>query len=60
LWTTSPRKAAQVILHGVRKSRARVLIGPDTKLFDLLVRMTGASYQRVVPAVLGRFMPPIR
>jgi short-subunit dehydrogenase len=60
LWSTSPRKAAQVILNGVRKNRARVLIGPDMKLFDLLVRITGSSYQRVVPAVLGRFMPPIR
>jgi short-subunit dehydrogenase len=60
LWTTSPRKAAQVILDGVRKSRARVLIGPDTKIFDLLVRINGGSYQGVVPAVLGRFMPPIR
>jgi hypothetical protein len=30
------------------------------KLFDLLVRITGSSYQRVVPAVLGRFMPSIR
>ena len=28
LWTTSPRNAAQVILNGVRKDRARVLIGP--------------------------------
>ena len=49
LWTTSPHKAAQVILHGVPKNRARVLIGPDTKVLDLLVRTTGSSYQRVVP-----------
>jgi NADP-dependent 3-hydroxy acid dehydrogenase YdfG len=57
LWSTSPRKAAQVILDGVRKNRARVLIGPDTKVLDLLVRITGPSYQRFVPAVLGRFIP---
>jgi short-subunit dehydrogenase len=60
LWTTSPQKAAQVILNGVRKNRARVLIGPDTKILELLVRMTGSSYQRFVPAVLGRFIPPLR
>jgi hypothetical protein len=30
------------------------------KLFDLLVRINGGSYQRVLPAVLGRFLPPIR
>ena len=59
-WSTSPQKAAQVILGGVRKNRVRVLIGPDTKVLDLLVRITGPSYQRLVPAVLGRFMPPIR
>jgi NAD(P)-dependent dehydrogenase (short-subunit alcohol dehydrogenase family) len=60
LWSTSPHKAAQVILGGVRKNRARVLIGPDTKVLDLVVRITGPSYQRLVPAVLGRFMPSIR
>jgi len=60
LWSTSPRKAAQVILNGVRKNRARVLIGPDMKLFDLLVRINGGSYQWVVPAVLGRFLAPLR
>lgn len=60
VWSTSPRRAAQVILNGVRKNRARVLIGPDTKAIDLLVRMTGPSYQRLVPALAGRFMTPLR
>jgi NADP-dependent 3-hydroxy acid dehydrogenase YdfG len=60
LWTTSPRKAAQVILNGVRKNRARVLVGPDTKVLDLVVRVTGSSYQWFVPAVLGRFIPSPR
>jgi len=60
LWATSPRKAAQVILKGVRKNRPRVLIGPDTKVLDLLVRATGSSYQRFVPAILGRFIPSPR
>lgn len=60
LWSTSPRKAAQVILRGVAKSRARVLIGPDTKVLDLLVRITGSGYQWFVPAVLGRFITPPR
>jgi hypothetical protein len=60
LWTTSPQKAAQVILNGVRKNRVRILIGPDTKLFDVLARITGPRYQRFVPKLLGRWlMPPI-
>jgi len=59
-WSTSPQKAAQVILNGVRKNRVRILIGPDTKLFDVLARITGPRYQRVVPKMLGRWlMPPI-
>ena len=59
LWTTSPQKAAQVILNGVRKNRVRILIGPDTKLFDVLARVTGPRYQRFVPKMLGlRLMPP--
>ncbi len=60
LWDTSPQKAAQVILSGVRKNRPRVLIGPDIKLFDFLVRMTGSTYQRTNPVLIRRFIPPIR
>ena len=52
LWSTSPQKAAQVILRGVAKNRPRVLIGPDVKVLDLAVRTTGAAYQRVVPRLL--------
>jgi short-subunit dehydrogenase len=60
MWSTSPQKAARVILNGVRKNRVRILIGPDTKLFDLLARITGPRYQRFVPVMVSRFMPPIR
>ncbi len=60
LWSTSPEKAAQVILDGVRKNRVRILIGPDTRIFDVLARITGPRYQRLVPRVLSRVMPPIR
>lgn len=59
IWSTSPQKAAEVILAGVRKNRARVLIGPDTKILDLMVRLTGSMYQLVVPHVLIRVLPPI-
>ena len=59
LWSTSPQKAAQVILGGVRKNRPRVLIGPDMKILDLAVRVVGPRYQQMVPPVLRRFMKPI-
>ena len=57
-WTTSPERAAQVILRAVRRDQPRILIGPDTKILDLLVRLTGSAYQRVVPPMAARFVPP--
>lgn len=60
LASTSPQKAARVILDGVRRSRARVLIGPDAKVLDLIVRVTGSGYQRLFSTVTGRMMPASR
>ena len=50
----APQKAAQVILDGVRKNKARVLVGTDAKVLDLLVRVTGSGYQRLFAAVTSR------
>jgi NADP-dependent 3-hydroxy acid dehydrogenase YdfG len=55
---TSPQRAAQVILDAVRKKKARVLVGTDAKLLDLMVRVAGPYYQQVFGPVLGRLMPP--
>jgi NADP-dependent 3-hydroxy acid dehydrogenase YdfG len=54
---TSPQKAARVILDGVRKNRARVLVGPDAKVLDIVVRLTGSGYQRLFAAMTTRTMP---
>jgi short-subunit dehydrogenase len=54
---TSPQKAARTILDGVRKNKARVLVGPDAKALDLMVRLTGSGYQRLVTAFTARAMP---
>lgn len=54
---TTPQRAAEIILDGVRKNRARVLVGGDAKVLDILVRLTGSGYQRVIPAVMNRLMP---
>jgi NAD(P)-dependent dehydrogenase (short-subunit alcohol dehydrogenase family) len=51
---TSPQKAAEVILAGVEKDRARVLIGADAWVLDKLVRLTGSGYQRLVAAASKR------
>ena len=54
---TSPERAARVILDAVRKNKARVLVGLDAEVLDLLVRLTGSRYQQFFGPVLGRFMP---
>ncbi|MGQ0837340.1 SDR family NAD(P)-dependent oxidoreductase [Actinokineospora sp.] len=45
---TSPETAARTILNGVRRDRARVLIGPDAYLIDALPRLFGSFYQPLV------------
>lgn len=55
---TSPERAAKVILDAVRKKKARVLVGTDAKLLDVMVRVAGPYYQQVFGPVLSRLMPP--
>lgn len=52
---TSPEKAANVILRGVEKGKARVLIGADAISLDLVVRVAGPHYQRVFATAARRF-----
>ncbi|OBI50889.1 acetoin dehydrogenase [Mycobacterium kyorinense] len=57
---TSPQRAARIILTAVRKNKARVLVGPDAKALDLIVRATGSGYQGLFSAVVGRMLPSAR
>lgn len=57
LASTSPQRAAQIILEAVHKNKARVLVGADAKALDLVVRLTGSGYQRLFAPVLGRMLP---
>lgn len=57
LANTTPQKAAQVILDGVRKNKPRVLIGTDAKVLDAIVRVTGPGYQRLFSTVVSRLVP---
>jgi NAD(P)-dependent dehydrogenase (short-subunit alcohol dehydrogenase family) len=41
---TTPSKAAQVILRGAEKNRARILIGPDGRVMAAMPRLLGAGY----------------
>jgi len=60
LASTTPQRAAEIILEAVRKNKARVLVGQDAIVLDLIVRITGSGYQRLFAPVLGRMKPPSR
>jgi len=48
LFITSASDAAKVILGAVRNDSRRVLVGPDAKAFDAMVRFLPSSYQKLV------------
>ncbi|ORV91333.1 acetoin dehydrogenase [Mycobacterium interjectum] len=56
---TSPQQAARVILDAVNKKKARVLVGNDAKIMDLMVRVAGPYYQQLFGPVMGRLMPRV-
>ena len=49
--------AAETIVDGVRKGQARVVIGWEAKALDVLARVIGSPYQRVVATAAARFLP---
>jgi len=57
---TSPERAAQIILEGVAKNKARVLVGTDAKILDAFVRVSGPGYHRALVALARRALPPSR
>jgi NAD(P)-dependent dehydrogenase (short-subunit alcohol dehydrogenase family) len=54
---TSPESAAKAIVRAVIGNRPRSVVGLDAKLLDLLVRITGPAYQRLVAVAARRTMP---
>jgi NADP-dependent 3-hydroxy acid dehydrogenase YdfG len=59
LTMTTPERAAKIILEAVRKKNARVLVGADAKVLDVIVRLTGSGYQRLFSTVTSKLMPPV-
>ena len=51
---TSPERAARTIIRAAERGRARVLVGSDARMLDVLVRLAGPSYQRVGVALAKR------
>lgn len=53
----SPEMAARTIVNGVVKGHARVVIGWEAKALDILARILGSSYQRVIAVSVATFFP---
>lgn len=50
---TTPDQAAKAIIRGVERGSPRVLIGLDARVIDLLPRVLGPAYQRVLATSAG-------
>jgi short-subunit dehydrogenase len=48
MFSTTAKKAAQVILDGVKRDARRVLIGNDARAFDVMQRLMPTAYQALV------------
>ena len=57
LANTTPEKAAKIILDGVRKNKARILVGSDAKMLEIVIRAVGAGYQSLFPKAVDRLTP---
>lgn len=51
---TSPEKAAEVILNGVLRNKARVLIGADAYQFDFIQRMFPVRCSSIIASMFNR------
>ncbi|WP_431972314.1 SDR family NAD(P)-dependent oxidoreductase [Nocardia sp. bgisy134] len=47
---TTPESAAKIILRGIQKDKAKILVGADARVIDLLPRLFGSGYQRIITA----------
>jgi short-subunit dehydrogenase len=45
---TTPDKAAEIIVRGVERGKARILVGPDAYAFDALARVTPTHYYDLI------------
>ncbi len=54
LFITSADKAAKVILNAVQHKRRRVIVGPDARFMDWVVRLFPSLYQALVIAITRR------
>lgn len=49
---TTPEKAAQTIIKGLKKGKQRILIGPDAKVIDWVQRLMPVRYFKVIERLM--------
>ncbi|MFC7492837.1 MULTISPECIES: SDR family NAD(P)-dependent oxidoreductase [unclassified Nocardioides] len=54
----TPERAAEIIVAGVEKDKARVLVGLDAHAVHHLAKLTGSRYQDIVARGYRKVMPP--
>ena len=54
----TPERAAEIIVAGVEKDKARVLVGLDAHAVHHLAKLTGSRYQDIVARSAKKVMPP--
>ncbi|QWF23414.1 SDR family NAD(P)-dependent oxidoreductase [Nocardioides sp. LMS-CY] len=54
----TPERAAEVILSGVEKGKARVLVGIDAHAVHQLAKLAGSRYQDIVARGARKVIPP--
>ncbi len=55
---TTPEKAAEVIVAGILKDKARVLVGLDAHVLHQVARNLGSRYQDLIARGARRVLPP--
>ena len=53
----TPEMAAETIINAVAKGRARVVVGWEAKALDVLARIIGPAYQRIIATAVSKFFP---
>jgi NAD(P)-dependent dehydrogenase (short-subunit alcohol dehydrogenase family) len=51
---TTPERAAKIILRGVDRRKARILIGPDAYVIAAMPRILGTGYQRITTTAVRK------
>ena len=54
----TPERAAEIIVKGILKNKARVLVGLDAHAMHHLAKLTGSRYQDIVAKASQKLVPP--